>query len=151
MRYTAIAIALVVAFWLQMFMALPKLSATSDEIVHLPAGYTYWMTRDFRMNPEHPPLAKLLAAFPLIFLKPRVDWNSREWVNGDEYLFGYRFTYSNDADRLLFWGRLPITLIAALGAFVVFLWARDLFGPAAGLFAVGLAPSLRIYWRTECW
>ncbi len=138
MRYTAIAIAFVIAFWLQMFLALPKLSATSDEIVHLPAGYTYWITRDFRMNPEHPPLAKLLAALPLIFLKPRVDWNSREWVTGDEYLFGYRFTYNNDADRLLFWGRLPITLIAALGAFVVFLWARDMFGPAAGLFAAGL-------------
>src|SRR5438067_12105077 len=121
MRYTAIAIALVVAFWLQMFMALPKLSATSDEIVHLPAGYTYWLTRDFRMNPEHPPLAKLIAALPLVFLKPRVDWNSREWQTGDEYFFGYRIMYSNDADRLLLCGRLPMTIVAALAALVVFL------------------------------
>jgi hypothetical protein len=138
MRYTAIAIVLVIAFWLQMLLALPKLSATSDEIVHLPAGYTYWTTRDFRLNPEHPPLVKLVAALPLLFLKPHVDMNSREWTTGDEYFFGYHFLYRNDADRLLFWGRLPMTLIASLGAILVFLWARDMFGPAAGLFALGL-------------
>src|SRR5436853_2816615 len=91
MRYTAIAIALVIAFWMQLFLALPKLSATSDEIVHLPPGYTYWMTRDFRLNPEHPPLAKLVAALPLLFLKPHMDMNSHEWIAADEYLFGYRF------------------------------------------------------------
>src|SRR6266850_2381783 len=128
MRFTAVAIALVIAFWMQLFLALPKLSATSDEIVHLPAGYTYWTTRDFRLNPEHPPLAKLVAALPLLFLKPHVDMNSREWIAGDEYLFGYRFIYSNDADRLLFWGRLAMTLFAALGAVVVFLLARILCG-----------------------
>jgi hypothetical protein len=138
MRYTVIAIALVIAFWLQMFLAIPKLSATSDEIVHLPAGYSYWTTRDFRLNPEHPPLAKLIAALPLLFLKPRVDMNSREWIAGDEYFFGYRFLYSNDADRLLFWGRLPMTFLATLAAVLVFLWARDMFGRAAGLFALGL-------------
>ena len=138
MRYTAIAIALIIAFWIQLFLALPKLSATSDEIVHLPAGYTYWTTRDFRLNPEHPPLAKLVAAVPLLFLKPHADMNSHDWIAGDEYLFGYHFIYSNDADRLLFWGRLPMTLLAALGAVVVFLWARDMFGPAAGLFALAL-------------
>lgn len=138
MKYTAVAIALVIAFWLQMLLALPRLSATSDEIVHLPAGYTYWTTRDFRLNPEHPPLAKLLAAVPLLFLKPHVDLRSHEWNTGDEYLFGYRFLYGNDADRLLFWGRLPMTMLAAVGAAIVFLWASDMFGPAAGLFAVGL-------------
>jgi hypothetical protein len=138
MRYTAVAIALVIALWLQMFLALPKLSATSDEIVHLPAGYSYWTTRDFRLNPEHPPLAKLIAALPLLFLKPHVDMNSHEWIAADEYFFGYRFLYSNDVDRLLFWGRLPMTLLATLGGVIVFLWARDMFGPAAGLFALGL-------------
>src|SRR5215472_17573568 len=103
-----------------MFLAIPKLSATADEIVHLPAGYTYWTTRDFRLNPEHPPLAKLLAAVPLLFLKPYTDLTSREWNTADEYLFGYRFLYSNDADRLLFWGRLPLTMLAALGGVIVF-------------------------------
>jgi hypothetical protein len=42
-------------------LAIPRLSDTSDEAVHLASGYSYWQTRDFRMNPEHPPLAKLFA------------------------------------------------------------------------------------------
>ena len=136
--YAAVAAALLLAFWLQMFFALPKLSATSDEVAHLPAGYTYWTTRDFRLNPEHPPLAKLLAALPLLALKPRLDTSWPEWKGGAEYIFGYGFLYTNDADRLLFWGRIPMTLLSTLGALFVFLWAHDMFGPRAGLFALAL-------------
>lgn len=38
---------------------------TFDEGAHLTAGYSYWSTGDFRLNPEHPPLLKLLWAAPL--------------------------------------------------------------------------------------
>jgi hypothetical protein len=41
---------------------------TYDEVAHLPAGYTYWKANDFRLNPEHPPLVKLLAALPMLFM-----------------------------------------------------------------------------------
>ena len=85
-----------------MVLALPRLSATTDEVVHLPAGYTYWTTRDFRLNPEHPPLAKLFAAIPLLALKPRLDLSWPEWNSPQQYIFGYGFLYTNDADRLLF-------------------------------------------------
>jgi predicted membrane-bound dolichyl-phosphate-mannose-protein mannosyltransferase len=130
--------ALLLVFWLQMFLTLPKLSATTDEVAHLPAGYTYWLTRDFRLNPEHPPLAKLIASAPLLALKPKLDLSWPEWQNPQEYIFGYGFLYTNNADRLLFWARLPMTLLATLGGLIVFLWARDMFGNASGLFALGL-------------
>ena len=42
-------------------------SITVDEPEELGAGYSYWMTGDFRMNPEHPPLAKMVAALPLLW------------------------------------------------------------------------------------
>ena len=129
---------LLFSFWLQMFLALPKLSATTDEVAHLPAGYTYWVTRDFRLNPEHPPLAKLIAALPLLAIRPQLDLSWPEWKNRQQYTFGFGFLYTNDADRLLFWGRLPMTLIATLGGLIVFLWARDMFGTRSGLFALGL-------------
>src|SRR5438876_3614685 len=132
------AIALIGTFCLQALLAVPRLSATSDEPVHLASGYSYWKTRDFRMNPEHPPLAKLLAALPLLALHPAFDTESQIWKTGDEINFGDHFLYGNDADRLLFWARLPMVLVAAIGAGVTFLWARDLFGPAAGLFALTL-------------
>ena len=35
-------------------------SATFDESCHTLAGYTYWTKGDFGINPEHPPLVKLL-------------------------------------------------------------------------------------------
>ena len=40
-------------------------SQTLDEGCHIFAGYSYWTRADFGVNPEHPPLVKLLASFPL--------------------------------------------------------------------------------------
>ena len=125
-------------FCLQALLAVPRLSATSDEPIHLAAGYSYWQTRDFRMNPEHPPLAKLLAAFPLLLIRPALDTSDQSWQGGMEVPFSFKFLYGNDADRLLFWSRAVMIIIAAMGATVTFLWARDMFGPAAGIFALML-------------
>src|SRR5881409_87900 len=132
------AIALIGAFCLQVLLAVPRLSATSDEPIHLAAGYSYWKTRDFRMNPEHPPLAKLFAAVPLLLIRPKLDTSNKSWAGGAEVPFSFKFLYENDADRLLFWSRAVMIMVAALGAAITFLWARDLFGPAAGIFALTL-------------
>jgi 4-amino-4-deoxy-L-arabinose transferase-like glycosyltransferase len=106
--------------------------------VHLASGYSYWQTRDFRMNPEHPPLAKLIAALPLLVIHPKLNTTSAVWNTASEYEFGFDFMYTNDADRLLFWSRIMMIALAAAGAAITFVWARDLFGPAAGLLALGL-------------
>src|SRR5882724_8982383 len=45
---------------------------TNDELVHIPAGYHYLVAREFRLNPEHPPLIKMWAALPLLVSKPKV-------------------------------------------------------------------------------
>jgi 4-amino-4-deoxy-L-arabinose transferase-like glycosyltransferase len=129
---------LVIAFCLQAALALPRLSATSDEPIHLSAGYSYWQTRDFRLNPEHPPLAKLIAALPLLIIRPTLDTTHDDWKTPVQEIFGFQFLYSNDADRLLFWSRMAMVLLAASGLVVTFLWARDLFGAPAGLFAAGM-------------
>ena len=41
------------------------------------------------MNPEHPPLAKLIGAAPLLFMHPKLDTNSIEWQGAYEYDFGF--------------------------------------------------------------
>ena len=139
-RSSWIAAAFILTFCFQAFFAIPKLSATADEPLHLASGYSYWVTRDFRMEPETPPTAKLVAAFPLLFLHPKLDTSRDEWIKGTraQSLFGFIFLYLNDADRLLYWARVAMTILAAGGAAIAFLWARDLFGPAAGVFAAGL-------------
>ena len=116
------------------------LSATSDEVTHLPSGYTYLRTGDFRLNPQHPPLVKLLCALPLLPLGPKLELSDPDW-NRDppqEWGFGFRFLHSNDADRLLFWGRMPVVLLSLLTGYFVYRWAGELFGAPAGLMALFL-------------
>ena len=40
-------------------------SQTVDEAMHLAAGYSYLATKDFRLEPQNPPLIKELQALPL--------------------------------------------------------------------------------------
>jgi hypothetical protein len=42
---------------------------TSDENIYVPAGYSYLKWHDYRINTEHPPFVKLVAALPLLFEK----------------------------------------------------------------------------------
>lgn len=138
MRTWSPVVALLVVLFLQVVLGARQLSATFDETAHLPAGYTYLETGDLRLNPQHPPLIKLLAAVPLLAAAPEVDLDDPGWnaVPPDEWAFGYRFLYRQDADRLLMLGRLPIALLAVLMAWYVFRWASDLFGVRAGWMAL---------------
>jgi hypothetical protein len=130
--------ALIFVFCLQGLLAAPLLSSTSDEPIHLAAGFSYWQTRDFRLNPEHPPLAKLLASLPLLAIRPNFDKSDPYWQKGVQDGVAFNFLYGNDAGRLLFWARAPLIALAALGGLATFLWARDLFGPSAGVVAAFL-------------
>jgi len=124
----------------QLIFSIPQKSLTYDEIAHLSAGYSYLKTGDYRMNKEHPPLAKLLAGIPLLFLRASIPLEDYSWREGREWLFGREFFYHNkiDADRLLFYGRIPIIFLSLLLGFFVFQWAKNLYGLNAGFFALFL-------------
>ncbi len=113
-------------------------SAIRDEMPHITAGYSYLTKGDYRLNPEHPPLIKDLAAFPLLFLKPNFPtqhWQSQvndQWSEGEEFLY----KSGNNADLMLFLGRIPVVLLSLLLGFFVFRWAFELYGPRAGIFAL---------------
>jgi len=117
------------------------MSASSDEVTHLPAGYTYLVTGDLRLNPQHPPLVKLLCAVPLLAIRPPLDLDDPAWTADPprEWEFGERFLYRDDPDRLLFLGRLPVAALALLLAWTVSRWAAELFGRRAGIAALVLA------------
>jgi hypothetical protein len=130
---------LIAVFGAQNIIEMRQESCSSDEVVHLPAGFTYLLKRDFRLNPEHPPLLKVLCALPLLVLHPKIDFTDPDWAeHPDQSPFGFRFLYSNNADQLLFWGRLPIVLLGCILGFFVFRWAQQLYGNLSGLFALGL-------------
>lgn len=122
-------------------------SMTFDEKAHIPAAYSYVRYGDMRLNPEHPPLLKDLAGLPLLFLQPAFPLASKEWQSGvnEQWAVGDMFVNCtrpdvacNDADTILFWSRIPITLIGVALGIVLFLWTRELAGTLAGLFAVTL-------------
>src|SRR5690242_13352606 len=118
-------------------------SQTYDEAVHLAAGYSYWKTGDYRMNPEHPPLGKLLNALPLLTLplddvRQAPEWQKPEGVG--EFDFGHRFLYSNrmGADDLLFRARvITVVLTFCLGLILAY-WTRRQFGVVAAIVTTAL-------------
>ncbi len=116
-------------------------SLTMDELAHLPAGYSYLTQQDMRLNPEHPPLIKDLAALPLLFIKDiKFPSEIKAWqedING-QWEFGSHFLYQSDnpAEKMIFWGRIPMILILILLGFYIFKWARELFGNKAALLAL---------------
>lgn len=64
----ACVVALLAAFVFSAGLQIASTSPTYDEPVHIAAGYSYARWGDYRLNPEHPPLVKRIAAIPLQFL-----------------------------------------------------------------------------------
>ena len=122
-------------------------SMTFDEKAHIPASYSYVRYGDMRLNPEHPPLLKDLAGLFLLPLGLQFPLASPEWQTGinEQWLVGDMFVNCtrpdiacNDADTILFFSRIPITLIAVLLGAFIFIWTRELGGTLAGVFATVL-------------
>lgn len=113
---------------------------TWDEGIHLAAGYSYIRTGDFRLNPEHPPLFKLLAGLTLVPLKPQLPIPSEAWDGARQLEFSDRFLYQGrpGADEMLLRGRsVTLALSLALGLAIA-VWTRRHFGEAAALGALFL-------------
>ena len=130
------------------FFSLLDDSAIMDEVAHLPAGYSYVTQGDMRLNPEHPPLVKDLAGLSILAASKIFDKkivfpeDIQAWqkdING-QWNFGFNFMYQagNNADWLLFFGRLPMLLILLLLGFFIFKWTRELAGKGAALLALFL-------------
>jgi hypothetical protein len=136
-----VAIILAVMFVISVFGANND-SAIFDETAHIGASFSYVTEQDMRLNPEHPPLIKDLAGFPLLLLGLNFNTDQKFWtedVNG-QWEAGRSLLYhsGNDADRILFWSRLPIILLSLILGLFIFKWTRELAGIAAGLFALVL-------------
>ncbi len=121
-------------------------SAIMDELAHIPAGYGYVHSLDYRLNPEHPPLVKALAAAPLLLLQPAFPETDPAWttaVNG-QWDMGTSFLYhsGNDPERVIRTSRILPIVLTLLFILVTYLWARERLGPLwANLPAVLLALS----------
>lgn len=115
-------------------------SLSWDEGDHIFSGYMSWKDGDFGLNPEHPPLVKLLATSPLLGLPLRVPQLQNRFFKTEAYLDGRDLLYGNSprypAATLIFRVRMAAAILSIVMAALVFFAAREMFGTAAGLLAL---------------
>src|SRR5262249_54120061 len=140
----AVVVAVLLALVAVEVDAARRLSTTFDERPHLAAGFSSVVHREVWLNPEHPPLVKVLSGASLLaaggeegpagwywsraHLGP-AERGEAQWYYGD--LLIYR---ANDhiqvaglrpgAASVLFVARLPLIVFPALLALVAWAWAR---------------------------
>jgi Dolichyl-phosphate-mannose-protein mannosyltransferase len=116
-------------------------SLTFDEDDHMFAGYMMWHTKDYGLNPEHPPFVKLLATAPLLGRALWVPELKGRDFKAEAYMDGRDWLARNDGDRnqLVFQMRVTAGLLSVALSLVIFLAARESFGDWAGIFALALA------------
>lgn len=109
---------------------------TIDEPVYVATAAEYLHGQGIRYNPEHPPLGKLVIAVGVAIADPHVDTA----FDGPQIDLGPHLLYEsgNDPWQLMFWARLPVIVLTLLSGLVVFAFARELAGRAAGLTALAL-------------
>src|SRR5260370_33342553 len=119
-------------------------SVTIDELVLIPSAYYHLVTNDFELVREHPPLCKLLAGLPLLFIQPNELPPSQtdSHISRIDLDWKYEMQFWQDnlarADTISFWARVPMIMLTLALGLLIFIFARDLFGPRAALLAVAL-------------
>ncbi|HWC20652.1 MAG TPA: glycosyltransferase family 39 protein [Terriglobales bacterium] len=125
-------------------------SVTIDEVSHIGAGVSYLQRLDLRMNPEHPPLPKILAALPLILRGVSADYTHKSWSLSErffpafvgQWVFGERLLEKwNEPKATLAWARLPMLLLMLALGYVEYWYALRLGGGWAGLLCLAVYVS----------
>jgi hypothetical protein len=131
-------VALVLVLGIQLALTVRQESQTWDEADHIFAGYMSWQRADFGLNPEHPPLVKLLATAPLLPLPLKVPELQKRDFKIEAFLDGKDFLYRNDADAILLRTRMAAATLTLLLAVLVFFATREMFGRGAAFVALTL-------------
>jgi len=146
--YWLMVAALFALFAFQLWFHAVRASSTIDEGAHILAGHRHWQCKDFGINPEHPPLLKMLGSAPLQF----GEWHEPNWQCGSRmtpkpemFSAGTSFLVQNGVDRVIIQARLAASFAALLLAVLVFLAAFEMFGRMEALTALAILafePSL---------
>ncbi|MDW5266605.1 MULTISPECIES: glycosyltransferase family 39 protein [Acidobacteriaceae] len=131
-----IALALLLVLVCQLAYTSRTNSISWDEGHHLFDGYNILKQHDYGLNPEVPPLVKMVAAAPLLRMHLVVPPLQGRSEQTEAFLDGKDFVFHNDADKLLFRARMAVSVFMIGLAICVFFAAYEMFGPVAGLLAL---------------
>ena len=126
---------------LNLLVSISRKSITNDEIAHIPAGYYHLVGGDFQLNTEHPPLIKMWATIPLLFIQPdeptilindQQDFAQRSagveqqfWTTNQNYFFSIGF-----------WPRIMMIPLTITLGIIIFVFTRMLSNSIAALLTV---------------
>lgn len=145
-----LALSLTAIMFLQVYGGSRNESLTWDEPSFISAGYSYLTTRQFVLNPSHPPLTQELIALPLLFLDlHRPPGRPTDWLVKDIPVAAYGrdliYEMNNDPLRITFWARLAPHFLGSALVLIAFFWGKKLVGPWAALIAgilIAFCPNL---------
>lgn len=121
---------------LQLAYAIHADGIAYDETLYIAAGHRHAEHWDFRLNPEHPPLAKMLSALGTAGWHP-VDPPRNQ--DDSQWSWSWAFVHAaNDAEALVRRARVPYAFVTCVLALVVFWWSDRTAGRGAGLVALAL-------------
>jgi hypothetical protein len=127
---------------------------TFDEVAHIGAGFHYWEKGEIFLNPEHPPLPKLVAGFPLWLAgvdapKELNESEADEWdlaegipranvLANDQYTYGNALLFhSNFSDlEIVQMARVSIVLFTLILLFTLYFVLRKIFSKKVALISV---------------
>jgi len=117
-------------------------SPVVDEVGHMPAGLSHWRLHRFDLYNVNPHLVRTLATSPLHLMDVSIDLTGypSEPRHRTEFLIGSAWIKAHPDYFLRYftvarWACIPFCV---LGSVTCWLWARELFGPAAALIAICL-------------
>ena len=138
--YATAVVLLFGLFAFQLWFHAVRTSATFDEPIHTLAGHQYWHCGDYGINPEHPPLLKLLAAssfnFRASLIQSKADCGTRLVPKPEADGLGGEFLSENGVDSIMIPARLSAALLSLLLAALIFLAAQEMFGKWEALTAL---------------
>ena len=128
---------------------------TANEVRCLPGGLAVWKSGSFALANDFPPLAKMAASLPALFMRVNFyiyDLSETGIVfesslRDREEEFGAHFAYANPARymSLIGWARTINDFWWLLGAWLIARWANELYGATAVVLALvlwGLGPNI---------
>jgi hypothetical protein len=129
-------------------------SVTFDEIAHTGAGVSYLQKLDLRMNEEHPPLAKVVAALPLVLRGAHADYTHISWTFSNkifyqylgEWVFGHWFLMRwNDPYSTMLWARAPMLLLTLSLGLILYVYGSRLGNAWGGLLCLSAFVTMPVF------
>ncbi|MEI6477597.1 MAG: glycosyltransferase family 39 protein [bacterium] len=123
-------------------------SMTTDEGIHVASAYLVLTRHEFRFDPEHPYLYKVLTALPLLAVHLNMPPRDQElwdgayrtvddsWPMAREWADEWYYQSGNNADLMVFLSRIPSVLITLAFCWLAYYLGRLWFSPRVGLFAL---------------